>query len=133
MKAWKPLALATVVFALSLGIAALTRHRLIEPADLTAYCDGGADSALCVLRAWTIQAFVHQRIGWFALVFAIIATVTASRGLALVALVSASVGVMLYTAELCAPALLLAMLVFVPAGQAAPQASVSKSAQYPKA
>jgi hypothetical protein len=133
MSAWKSLAVVAVVCVVSLGLAALARHRLVEPADMTALCDGGADSALCVLRAWIIQAFVHQRIGWFALALAALATVTAWLSLAVVALFSACAGMVLYTTELCAPAALLAVLVFVRDGQAVAPASISNTAPYTKA
>jgi hypothetical protein len=124
MIAWRALALVTLICIASLGLAALARHRLIEPADVTAYCDGGAGGGLCLLRAWIIQAFVHQRIGWFALALAVLAAVS---------LFAACAGMVLYTTELCAPAALLAMLVFVRDGQAAAPASTSNNAQYPKA
>lgn len=133
MSAWRSLALVVVICAASLGLAALARHRLIEPADMTAYCDGGAGGTVCMLRAWIIQAFVHQRIGWFALALAVLATITAWRSLAAVALFSGGAGMVLYTTELCAPAALLAMLVFVRDGQAAALESTSNKAQYTKA
>jgi hypothetical protein len=133
MNAWKSLALGMVICITALGLAALARHRLIEPADFTAYCDGGADGAICVLRAWIIQAFVHQRIGWFALALAVLATATAWRSVAALALFAACAGMVLYTTELCAPAALLAILVFVRDGKAAAAASTSNKAQYTKA
>lgn len=133
MNVWKSLALVVVICTVSLGLAALVRHRWIEPADVTAYCDGGAGSAFCILRAWIIQAFVHQRIGWCALALAVLATVTAWRSVATLALFAACAGMVLYTTELCAPAALLAMLVFVRDGQAAAPASTSNKAQYAKA
>jgi hypothetical protein len=133
MNGWKSLLWVVLICAAGLGLAALVRHRLIEPADMTAYCDGGAGGALCVLRAWIIQAFVHQRIGWFALVLAVLATVVAWRSLAAVALFAACAGMVLYTTELCAPAALLALLVFVRDGQPVAPASTSSNAQYTKA
>lgn len=133
MNACRSLALALAICIAALGLAALARHRLIEPADMTAYCDGGAGGSLCMLRAWIIQAFVHQRIGWFALALAVLATATAWRSVAALALFSACAGMVLYTTELCAPAALLAALVFVRDGQAAAAASTSNNAQYTKA
>ena len=79
----------------------------------------------CVIRAWTIQSFVHQRIGWFALGAACVAAVTAWRSMAGVALLTACAGLVLYTAALCAPAALLALLVLVRARQPAGAASTS--------
>jgi hypothetical protein len=133
MKGWKSLIWMVLICAAGLGLAALARHRLIEPADMTTYCDSGAGGALCVLRAWIIQAFVHQRIGWFTLALAVLATATAWRSLAALALFTACAGMVLYTTELCAPAALLALLVFVRDGQAAAPASTSNDAQYTQA
>ena len=133
MSAWRSVAHPVLICMAALGLAALARHRLIEPADMTAYCDSGAGGTLCIWRAWIIQAFVHQRIGWFALALAVLATMTAWRSLAALALLSAGAGMVLYTTELCAPAALLAMLVFVRDGQAAALESTSNKEQYTKA
>ncbi len=133
MNAWRSLALVVLICIAGLGLATLTRQRLIEPADMTAYCDGGASGTICVLRAWIIQTFVHQRIGWFALALAVLATVTAWPSAAALALFAACAGMVLYTTELCAPAALLAMLVFVRDGHPTAPASTSNRAQYPRA
>ena len=129
---------ATAVTVLLIGVTALAlaaaaRYRLIEPADITAYCDGGGQEAWCSVRAWTIQAFVNQRIGWVALVLAVIATVTGWRSVAAAALFAACAGLILYNTELCAPAALLALLVWVREGQAAAPANISSNAPYDKA
>ncbi len=133
MSKWASAASVAMLCLLALWLAALARHRLIEPADMTAYCDGGAASAWCTLRAWIIQAFVHQRIGWFALGLAVIASATQHRGAAGLALFAACAGLVLYTTELCAPAALLAVLVFVRDGQAQVPANTNSKAPYPKA
>lgn len=120
------------VCATALTLAAAARHGLVEPADITARCDGGAQDAWCTVRAWTIQAFVNQRLGWAALVLAVIATWTARRSVAAAALFVACAGLILYTTELCAPAALLALLVFVrsaPEGRA--PAAVAATAPAP--
>ena len=120
------------VCATAFALAAAARHGLVEPASITAHCDGGGQEVWCTVRAWTIQAFVKQRIGWVALVLALIATYTALRSIAAAALFVACAGLILYTTELCAPAALLALLVFVrsePEGQAPAQASTSSNAQ----
>ncbi len=122
-----------LIGAIALALAAAVRHGLIEPADVTARCDGGATDSWCMVRAWTIQAFVNQRIGWAALALAVLATVTGWRTLAGAALFVACAGLILYTTELCAPAALLALLVLVREGQPATTANTSKSAQYDKA
>jgi apolipoprotein N-acyltransferase len=120
----------------ALVLAAAARHGLIEPADLTARCDRSGHDGWCRLRTWIIQAFVNERIGWTALALAGLATVTARRSVAGVALFLACAGMILYTTELSAPAALLALLVFVrvvPDGQAAAPAKASSNAQYDKA
>ena len=122
-----------LICATALALAAAARHGLIEPADVTARCDGGAKDGWCSVRAWIIQAFVNQRIGWAALTLAVIATVTGWRSVAGAALFVACAGLILYTTELCAPAALLAALVFAREGKAAVAANISKSAQYDKA
>jgi hypothetical protein len=122
-----------LICAIALALAAAARHGLIEPADITARCDGGAQAFWCTARAWIIQAFVNQRIGWAALGLALLATVTGWRSVAAAALFAACAGLILYTTELCAPAALLALLVFVREGHVATAANVSKSAQYDKA
>lgn len=122
-----------LIGATALALAAAARHGLVEPADMTARCDGGAPDAWCSVRAWTIQAFVNQRIGWVALALAVIATVKGWRSLAAAALFAACAGLILYTTELCAPAALLALLVFAREGQPAAAAKTSSNAQYDKA
>ena len=122
-----------LIGATALALAAAARHGLVEPADMTARCDGGAPDAWCSVRAWTIQAFVNQRIGWVALALAVVATVTGWRSLAAAALFAACAGLILYTTELCAPAALLALLVFAREGQPAAAAKTSSNAQYDKA
>ena len=133
MKGLRTAAVVVLICATALALAAAARHGLIEPADVTARCDGGAKEAWCSVRAWIIQAFVNQRIGWAALTLAVIATVTGWRSVAGAALFVACAGLILYTTELCAPAALLAMLVFVRDsrwGNPAAPANISSNAQY---
>lgn len=120
---------AVLICTIALALAAAARHWLIEPAQVSARCDAGAADLWCVIRAWTIQSFVHQRIGWFALGAACVATVTAWRSMAGLALFAACAGLVLYTAALCAPAALLALLVLVREGQPAGAASTSSKPQ----
>jgi hypothetical protein len=129
MTFWRTAALVVAIASSGLALAAALRYGLIEPADATFRCDGGGQDAWCVLRAWTIQTFVHQRIGWGALVMACAATLLQWRWVAGLALLFASAGLVLYTTELCAPAALLALLVFVRDGKPATPASTSTNAQ----
>ena len=116
---------AVLIGTIALALAAAARHWLIEPAEVSARCDAGVADLWCVIRAWTIQSFVHQRIGWFALGAACVAAVTAWRSMAGVALLTACAGLVLYTAALCAPAALLALLVLVRARQPVGAASAN--------
>lgn len=85
------------------------------------------------MRSWIIQSFVHQRIGWLALAIASVAMLTGWRLLAGIALFLACAGLILYTTELCAPAALLALLVFVRGGHTVATASSTSSAPYDSA
>ena len=129
MTQWRVAAGVLLWCAAAFAVAAALRYGLVEPAELTARCDAGAQDAVCSLRAWTIQAFVHQRIGWVALVLAGLASLTAWRALAAAALFVAVAGLVLYATELCAPAALLALLVFAPTRTAPAAASSSSTAQ----
>ena len=133
MTLWRTVAIVVLTGAIALALAAALRYGLVEPADMTAHCDAGAPDAWCRLRAWTIQSFVHQRIGWAALALALIATVGAWRSVAALALFTASGGLVLYTTALSAPAALLALLVFVRRRPAQQPANVSSTAQYDSA
>jgi hypothetical protein len=99
-----------VVFG-ALLLAGLARHRLVEPADLTALCaDAPWDGPACVLRSLTVQAFAGQRIGLAALACALPALLARWRAAALLALAIASAGLILYSTRWSAPAALLAGL-----------------------
>jgi hypothetical protein len=103
-----PLALAL----LALVLANVARHRLVEPADLTAACDAAPwDGLACSLRTMTVQMFAAQRLGLLALAAAVVATVTRWRGLALAALAAGTAGLVLYSTLFAGPAVLLALLV----------------------
>ncbi len=137
MTFWRNAAFVVLTCAIALALAAAARYGLVEPADVTARCDGGAQDVWCRLRSWTIQSFVHQRIGWAALALALVATLGAWRSVAVVALVAACASLVLYTTELGAPAALLAVLVFVRqrAGVGNPHvpANTNSTAQYDSA
>jgi hypothetical protein len=113
---------------LSLLAAAFVRYTWIEAVAVAAHCDAGAGGIVCTLRAWIIQAFVHQRLGWAALGCAALAVTFKSPWAASLALFLACSGLVLYSTELSAPAALLAALVFANVGQAATTAKVNKRA-----
>jgi hypothetical protein len=105
-------------FVLAVALASLARHRLVEPAGLTATCDAAPwDGLACTARTLTVQAFAAHRLGVFALGAALLATLARWRFAALAALVAGGAGLVLYSTSLAAPAVLLAALVLArPAG-----------------
>jgi hypothetical protein len=109
---------------LSLLLAAYVRFAWIESSIVAAPCDAGTNSIVCTVRTWIIQAFVHERLGWAALALAALAFAVASPWLAGTALFLASSGLVLYSTQLCAPAALLAALVFANVGQPATAAKL---------
>jgi hypothetical protein len=111
----------------SLLAATFVRYTWVESVDVAAYCDAGASGTVCTLRAWIIQAFVHQRLGWAALGWAVLAFAFTSPWLAGMALFLACSGLVLYSTELSAPAALLAALVFANVGQAATTAKAKSN------
>jgi hypothetical protein len=103
-----------MVVLLALALAMGARHGWVEPADLTARCDAAPwDSAVCAARSTVVQMFANQRLAWTALALAAIATLRRSHGTALMALALGCAGLVLYSADLSAPAVLLAALVLV--------------------
>lgn len=133
MRTWPTWLAVFLTCATAIGLAAAARHWLIEPAGLSQRCDAGLTDAWCSVRWWVIEAFVQQRIGWFALTLALLASIGARRDLAAVALFAACAGLVLYSTELCAPAALLALLVLVRRRPATLAASSSNSAQNARA
>ena len=95
----------------ALAVAGLVRYRLVEPADLTAICAATPwDSPVCMLRSLAVQVFSGQRIGIVALACALVALLTRWRIITLLALAIASAGLVLYSTDWAAPAVLLAGL-----------------------
>ena len=129
MRIWRTWLALFLTCTAAIGLAAAARHWLIEPVSLSQRCDAGSAGTWCSVRWWIIQAFVQQRIGWFALTLAILASVLSRRDAAAVALIAACIGLVLYSTELCAPATLLALLVFARRRPATLAASSSNSAQ----
>lgn len=120
-----------------MSLAAASRYALVEPAALAAACDASPWQGRCALRSLTIQAFVEHRLGLAALAAALLATLARSRWIAAAALAAGGAGLVLYSAGLAAPAVLLGALVLVrtPARSGQPQvaASASSSAEKPSA
>jgi hypothetical protein len=119
--------------ALALSLAALARYGLVEAGPLAAYCDGGGQGWRCSVRSGVIQVFILGRLGWTALGLAALAWVLSSRWLAALAIFAACAGLVLYSAELSAPAALLAALVFAPTARLSSGANGASAKQASKA
>lgn len=129
MPAWRTTFAIALNCAAAFALAGAARHWLIEPAAMSERCGAGSADLWCLARAWTIEGFVQQRIGWCALGLSIIATAGTWQSVAAVALFAACAGLVLYSTALCAPAALLALLVFVRERRPTAAASASSSAQ----
>lgn len=120
---------AALIATAAVASACAVRYGLVEPAAMPAACDGAVTPLWCVPRWLAIQAFLDARLGWFALVTALLATLTRGRWIATVALAAAGAGLVLYSAGLAAPAALLAALVL--AAPRVPAASASADSPGP--
>lgn len=113
---WARPATCIAIGAAALAGALWVRHGLVEPAAMAQACDVQRWQGTCALRSLVIEAFVQQRLAWLALASAALAL---TARLALLAYAALALGVaagVLYSADLAAPAVLLALMaVFVPA------------------
>lgn len=98
-----PLAIAIGAFA----AASLLRFGWLENGRLAALCDAQAG---CLLKSTVDASLADRRLGWAALLIALIALATRWRAAALLALVLACAGLLLYGASPAAPAFWLAVL-----------------------
>lgn len=98
--------------ALAAGlIAAWLRYRLVEPATLAQACAGGAGGLRCLLRAATVVAFHSHGLTMVCAMLALLALITRLRPLAALALAAGAIGLVLYSFEAGAAALLAGALV----------------------
>lgn len=103
------------VVALALVVSASLRHRLIEPAQVAAFCgSAGGGEPMCILRRAVVAMFAEQRLGWAAMLLSLLALWTRRRALGLLAIAVASAGLMLYCTRYAAPAAVLAALALLP-------------------
>ena len=97
--------------ALAAGlIAAWLRYRLVEPAALAQACAAGASGLRCALRAATVAAFHSHGLTMVCAVLAALALITRRRSAAILALTAGAVGLVLYSFEAGAAALLVGAL-----------------------
>jgi hypothetical protein len=85
-----------VVTALSLGTALALRYGLVEPKDMTAQCDAGAQTMPCLIRRVTVGIFLLHGFGFAALAAATLAVIRPAFVLLLVACVAGVFGLVLY-------------------------------------
>jgi hypothetical protein len=103
--------LAIVAFA-TLTVTAYIRHSLIEPVSMGVYCESSSSWG-CMIRRVSIFALQDSRLAWAALSLVALAYLTRVFLFALLGWAIACAGLVLYTAELCSIALLLAGLVSI--------------------
>lgn len=97
--------------ALAAGlIAAWLRYRLVEPAALAQACAAGASGLDCALRAATVAAFHSHGLTMVCAVLTAWALITRWRSAAALALTAGAVGLVLYSFEAGAAALLVGAL-----------------------
>ena len=106
------------LLVLVLALALWARHVWVEPAAMALACDAERWRSGCVLRTLVIEAFVQQRLAWLALLCALLAAWRRSATLAVAALAAGLAALVLYSADLAAPALLIALLAWVSASRA---------------
>lgn len=118
-KPWRPDRLGALQWAVPLVVLSMLtayalRHGLVEPETWAARCDAEPWGGWrCVLRSATVQTFAAQRLGTVALTLSLLATLVRWRWLAAAGLMTGGAALVLYSADLGAPAVLLAGLVLV--------------------
>jgi hypothetical protein len=117
---WPTWAGGLALLGLGWGMAFLLRHGVVEPAVLTERCDAVVFAlvdlpgwlkmdGVCLLRTLTVQAFVNHRLANVALALAVLALLLPSgRWMAGAALLVGAAGLVLYSTDRAALAVLLA-------------------------
>ena len=103
-------AILASVCGLALIGARAIRYDLVEPASVGAFCETASTHWRCVIREGVLALLTDQRLGWLAIAVALLSLAFRTPALGWCAWSFASVGFVLYNAELAAPALLLAGL-----------------------
>lgn len=100
------------VAALAAGLIAVwLRYRLVEPAALAQACAAGAAGLRCALRAATVVAFHSHGLTLVCGALAALALTTCSRRIAALTLAAGAAGLVLYSFETGAAAVLAGALV----------------------
>lgn len=93
-----------------LSFSLWARYALVEPAEFGFYCDAGGGGRLCALRWMVVQSFSTYGLGYFGLFLGVLATLTRSGLVALLAGMAGVAGLVLYTWDYSAVAFLLGVL-----------------------
>lgn len=116
---WRVAAAPSALVVLAMGLALGARYGLVEPASLTETCDAAPWRDLtCTLRTLSVRAFVHQRLALLAFGLAVLAVTSRWRWATWSAMATGSAALVLYSADIAAPAVLLAALVCMQSGTA---------------
>jgi hypothetical protein len=121
----RPVLRGLVLAAVIGAIAFALRTFAIEPASIAHACDPAPWHGTCAARTALMRSFVHQEIGWAALVVGVLATVLRGRRTAAAALGLGAAGLVLYSYEPAAVGALLGLLVLVRASADAPSTAIS--------
>ena len=94
----------------SLALSLWVRSQLIEQSELGFFCDGGGQTGLCKIRWLIVQSFNTQGLGYFALFLGLLATLTRSAFIGLLAGMVGVSGLVLYSWDFAAVGFLLGVL-----------------------
>lgn len=79
-----------------LALSFWTRSQLIEQNELGFFCDGGGQTVTCKIRWLIVQSFNHFGLGYFGLFLGLLAVVTRSGFIGLLACLVSMAGLVLY-------------------------------------
>ncbi len=93
-----------------LALAFWIRNQLIEQDELGFFCDGGGMTLTCKIRWLIVQSFNHFGLGYFGLFLGLLAAVTRSGFIALLASLVSMSGLVLYNWDFAGVGFLLGVL-----------------------
>jgi len=105
---FNPFPWVAILFMLALSLWA--RSQLIEQNELGFFCDGGGQTLTCKIRWLVLQSFSHFGFGYFGLFLGLLATVTRSGFVGLLAGLVSMAGLVLYNWDYAAVGFLLGVL-----------------------
>lgn len=106
----KPRVVAAIWIAFAAAAAAVLRFEVVEPEGIAHLCGAAAAPWWCTLRAAVIATFAWNALAVAAIAAGVIATATGRSGAALAAACLGIAGLLLYSVEAGAVALLLGLL-----------------------